>query len=170
MATQTRRTSQAPSTAARSRAAAPRHPASALRSQMDQLFDSFFEDWGMPRWGLSAPSQRLFPSIDMSEDDKNIVVVADLPGVEEKDIDLSLNAGVLTVKAERKSETEKGEAGKTLHHVERSFGVAHRSIRLPCEVDEEKVTATFAQGVLTVTLPKAAPAKPKAKRIEVKSA
>lgn len=165
----TQKTSTAPSRTAQPRTPAPRHPMTALRSQMDQIFENFFDDWGLPQWGLSAPSERLFPRIDMSEDDKNVVVAADLPGVDEKNIDLSLDNGVLTVKAERKSSSEETGDGKKFHRIERSYGVAQRSLRLPCEVKEDKVVAKFDKGVLTVTLPKAAPAKPKVKHIQVKA-
>lgn len=165
----TRKTSSTPSKTAQRTVPAPRHPMSALRSQMDQIFENFFDDWGLPQWGTGVPAERMFPRIDMTEDDKNVVVVADLPGVDEKNIDLSLENGVLTLKAERKSESEEGGDDKKFHRIERSYGSAQRSFRLPCDVVEDKVAAKFEKGVLTVTLPKAAPAKPKSKRIQVKS-
>jgi HSP20 family protein len=150
---------------------APRHPLMSFRSQMDSLFDDFFKDWGVPHWGLAPSAERLMPRVDLREDDKNVVVVADLPGVDEKDIELYLDDNVLSIRAERKEESEKKDDDKTSYHrIERSYGMIQRSIPMPCPVKQDGIAAAFAKGVLTVTLPKDAPAAPKAKRIAVKAA
>lgn len=92
------------------------------------------------------------PRVDVIEDDKNITVKAELPGLETKDIDISLEDDVLTIKGERKRETE--ESGKHYHRVEGSCGVFYRSLRIPAEVEREKIEAAYKDGILSVALPK----------------
>jgi HSP20 family protein len=96
-------------------------------------------------------------------------VKAELPGVEEKDLDLQLAEGMLTIKGEKKQEREEGEKGKGYYMMERSYGSFFRRIPLPTEVQEDKVEARFKNGVLMVSLPKSPEATAKVKRIEVKS-
>ncbi len=149
---------------------AARHPLMSFRSQMDSLFDDFFKDWGVPQWGIATSGDRLMPRVDLREDDKNVVVVADLPGVDDKDIELYLDDDVLSIRAERREESEKkGDDRTSYHRIERSYGMIQRNIPMPCPVKQDGIAAEFAKGVLTVTLPKDAPAKPKAKRIAVKA-
>jgi HSP20 family protein len=141
-----------------------RFPLSSLRREMDRLFDDFFT--GFPRTGwLAVEPGTLSPSVDVAETEKEITVTAELPGLDEKDIEVSLSDGVLTLKGEKKSEKE--EKGKTFYRSERSYGAFQRTIPLPVEVVEDKVEAEFAKGVLTVHLPKSPAAQKKAKKIEV---
>jgi HSP20 family protein len=105
------------------------------------------------------------PLIDVSETDKGVEVTVELPGVDEKDIDVSLANDVLTIKGEKKSETEK--TAKDYHLIERAYGAFERSTRLPCEVDASKVKAEFKNGVLKVKLPKTPEAKAKSHKISV---
>ena len=107
------------------------------------------------------------PLIDVTESDATIEVTAEIPGVDEKDIDVSLNDDVLTIKGEKKSETKTEE--KDYRMVERAYGAFERSIRLPCQVKEDKIDAAFKNGVLTVKLPKSPEAKEKVKKIAVKA-
>jgi HSP20 family protein len=92
------------------------------------------------------------PRLDVTETEKNVEVKAELPGMERKDIEITLDRGLLMIKGEKKEEKEKKE--RYYHVVERRYGAFCRSVRLPAEVKEEKIEATFKDGVLTVTLPK----------------
>jgi len=138
-----------------------------LRDQIDELFDRFMHDfWSEgPHW-LSERGFGFSTRADLAETDDEVTVKMDLPGVEPKDVDISLEGNVLTIRGEKKEEKE--EKKRDYHYVERQFGSFHRSIQLPSTVDPEKVDATFKNGVLTVTVAKRADAK--AKRIEVKTA
>jgi HSP20 family protein len=121
--------------------------------------------------GLRPPANGgivMAPRMDMAETDDSIEITAELPGVDEKDLDVSVEGDVLVIKGEKKSESE--EKKKDYHVVERSYGSFRRSIRLPGVVDPEKVKAAFDKGVLRVTLPKPQEAKQNRRRIEVKSA
>ena len=106
------------------------------------------------------------PRLDVSETDKEIEIVADLPGMEKNDIAVNLEDDVLTIKGERKQEKE--ESGKHYHSTERRYGSFYRSLRLPNEVQTAKINASFKDGVLKITLPKVKTAKKKVAQIEVK--
>ena len=121
---------------------------SGLKREMDRLFERFFE----PMWDeLPAPGAWT-PALDMTEDKDAITVKAELPGVEPAEIAVTLERDVLTIKGEKQQEKE--EKDERRHRVERSWGAFVRSIRLPAPVDGSKVTATFKNGLVTVTLPK----------------
>ena len=119
-------------------------------------------DWDQPLFGLSllprlekaCPSfaDSGFSAVDVSEDDKNIFVKADLPGLKKEEIHVSLDHDVLTIRGERKSESETKD--KNYHRVERSYGVFERRIVLGTKVDEAKIKANYKDGVLELTLPK----------------
>ncbi|ACV67778.1 Hsp20/alpha crystallin family protein [Desulfohalobium retbaense] len=111
---------------------------------MERFFRSPFE--GFPREFGD------FPSIDLSETDKDIVVKAEMPGMEPEDIDLSVEGGSLIIKGEKKRETE--DHNENYHRIERSYGSFYRTIALPSQVDEANVKANFKRGVLQITLPK----------------
>jgi HSP20 family protein len=106
------------------------------------------------------------PRLDVSETDKAIQVIADLPGIDKKDITVSLEDNLLTIKGERKTEKETKE--KRYHTIERSSGSFYRAMRLPVQVIKEKIEATFKDGVLTLNLPKAAPAAKDVAQIPIK--
>lgn len=146
----------------RDKALAQRDPFEVLRREMDALFDGFVSDFGEPTRALEAFN----PSIDVKENDKEIRITAELPGVEENDVEISVSGDALTIKGEKKEERE--EKGEERYRLERSYGAFRRSFSLPAEVDPDKATAHFAKGVLTVTLPKTAQAA-KTKKIEVKA-
>ena len=103
------------------------------------------------------------PPVDVHSDDDKVVVHAELAGMKQKDVDLNVHDGVLTIKGERKHETETKENG--YHRVERAYGTFHRSITLPAEVDATKAKAELKDGILTVTFPKAEESK--ARKIEI---
>jgi HSP20 family protein len=133
-----------------------------LRHEMDRVFDRFFE----PRWEEFESAGQWAPKVDVSETKDAVVVKAEIPGVEQKDINVSLQDQVLTIKGEKHQEKE--EKAEKYHRVERSWGSFTRAFRMPAAVSGEKVSATFKDGTLTVTLPKAPEAK--GTTIPVKSA
>ena len=137
------------------RALTPWTGLTSLRTEMDRIFDRFWEATaGLPELpSIGAWS----PALDMTEDKDAVVVKAEVPGIDPKEITLSLQDQVLTIKGEKKHEKE--EKDERSYRVERSWGAFSRSIRLPASVDGSKVTAAFKNGVLTVTLPKAPEAK-----------
>jgi HSP20 family protein len=137
-----------------------------LQREVDRLFDEFTHG------SFLVPAREseiaITPRVDVSETDNALEVEVELPGVDEKDVEVTLNDNVLIIKGERKHERE--EKKKDFHLVERSFGSFARSISLPFEVDTNAVKASFSKGVLKVTLPKPAAAKAKTRRIEIKGA
>ena len=133
-----------------------------LRKEMDSLFRRF---WGeLPFTG--TPAEEWLPSMDVSETADSIVVKAELPGMEAKDIDVSILGDRLTIKGEKKKEEEK--KGEHFHSMERYYGSFQRSFRLPSTVNMDKIEAGFDKGILTITLPKTEEAKTKEIKIEVK--
>ena len=138
-----------------------RDPFAALRREMNALFDDFFPGAGV----ASGPLGSFMPRVDVKETGGEIRVTAEMPGIEEKDVEISLDGDMLTIKGEKKEEKE--EKGEDSYRLERSYGSFRRSVALPCAVNADKASAKFKQGVLTVTLPKAAESKKKT--IQVKA-
>ena len=126
-----------------------------FRNEMDSLFESFF---GEER-GNGQAMKAWAPRVDVEETEKEIVVKADLPGVDAKDIDIEVVDNVLTVRGEKKEQKE--EKKKNYHRVERFAGSFYRAIPLPTGTDANKVVATTANGTVTITIPKKAEAQPK---------
>jgi HSP20 family protein len=141
-----------------------RSPFLSLHREMNRVFDDFFRDFDMrfPMMGR-AGFNGSWPHIDLSETDKEVTVTADLPGMEEKDVELLLEDGVLTLKGEKREETE----DKDRQFSERYYGRFERRIPLDAEVQVDKAQARFKNGVLTVTLPKDPNAQSKARRIAI---
>jgi HSP20 family protein len=129
---------------------------------MDTLFDRFFEGWPFK----AAEAGGWMPAVDVSEKPKEVIVKAELPGMDPKEIDISMQGNVLTLRGERKQEKEEKE--ESYHRVERSYGAFSRSVRLPAEVQPDKVKATYKDGVLTIEMPKTK--EEAVKKIEVKTA
>jgi HSP20 family protein len=136
---------------------------SQLRNEMDRLFDRFF-DWGTSP--ATAGDGHWIPSVDVSETGKKVIVKSEIPGMDPKEIDISVNGNRLTLRGERKREHE--EKDENFHRVERTYGAFYREIGLPAEVDSSKADATYKDGVLTVKLNKTKDST--TKRIEVKGA
>jgi HSP20 family protein len=153
------------------------HPFRDLRREIDRLFDDFDRDfWTSPfrrsvfevepfwrrelTWGAT-------PAVDITETDKAYEITADLPGMDEKNIEVKLANGGLTIKGEKKEEKEEKKKDYYLH--ERRFGSFERCFRVPEGVDADKIEAHFKKGVLTVTLPKTAEAQKAEKKIAVKA-
>jgi HSP20 family protein len=133
-----------------------------MRRDMDRLWDSFFEG-GLRR--RTEGAGEWLPSLDVSETKNELVVKAEVPGMDPKDIDISLSDGMLTIKGEKKQEKEEKEAD--YHLVERSYGSFTRSVQLPKEVQSEKINASYKNGILKITLPKSEEAKKKEIKIKV---
>ncbi|HPD31373.1 MAG TPA: Hsp20/alpha crystallin family protein [Phycisphaerae bacterium] len=147
-----------------SRTEAP--PLARLRSEMDQLFERFWRDpWSTSLADLMPAGVGVGLRLNLAESENDVTLTAELPGVDPKDVEISVSDNMLTISGEKKQEKE--EKKRNYHYVERSFGSFRRSIQLPSSVDPNKVDATYRNGVLTVTLQKRPDAKPK--RIAVKS-
>ncbi len=141
-------------------------PFDRLHEEMDRLFDDFLPQVSNgnefdSRLGALA-------SIDLSESDDALEIKADLPGMQEADIDLTLRDGALVISGERKHESE--EKKKNYYRSERAYGAFTRNVPLPCEVDEDKIDAQFKKGVLTVHMPKTPAAKNNRRKIEIRAA
>jgi len=153
-----------------------RHPFESLHREIDRLFDDFSSGFRWP-FGRSAFGAEPFwrevtwptmPAVDVVETEKAYEVTADLPGMDEKNIEVKVADGVLTIKGEKQQEKE--EKKKDYYLQERSFGSYQRSLELPEGVETDKIEASFKKGVLTVTLPKKPEAQKPTKKIEVKAA
>ncbi|MGC8602060.1 MAG: Hsp20/alpha crystallin family protein [Desulfomonilaceae bacterium] len=134
---------------------APDNTVTKFKKEMDDLFNKFF---GSKGWlSISYFSHGFNPVLDISETNEDVLVKVELPGVNPKEIEVSLSGTTLTIKGEKKEECE--ENTENTHRIERSYGSFLRSITLPCEVDKEKMAVTFKNGVLSLKLPKGEPAK-----------
>ena len=141
---------------------------SAMRDEMDRVFERFQHGW--PRFPalFRRDGAITVPELDVRENTNAIVIEAELPGVDEKDVSVTLANGLLTIKGEKKHEKE--EKGENYYVSERSFGSFERSIRLPDTIDEGKVEAKFDKGVLRVTAAKKPEAVKAERKIEIKKA
>jgi HSP20 family protein len=137
-----------------------------LHREIDRLFDDVTRNLGMAGPALT----QMMPSMDVTESDKEIVVTAELPGLERKDVDISIEDDILTIRGEKKIEVQPDDKNKTKNQQlsERAYGVFYRALQLPSGIEPASVQATMAKGVLTVKIPK--PARSQAKKIEVKDA
>ena len=136
-----------------------------LRHDVDSLFDRFLRD---PWCDFDSSLRELarMPLMDLADAESEVTVTMELPGVDPKEVDISITGDVLTVRGEKK--TEKKEKTKDCRYVERQQGSFHRSVRLPGSVDPSKVEATFKNGILSINVAKDPDAKPK--RITVRNA
>lgn len=135
-----------------------------LRKEIDRLFEDFSKGFDVP--GLRAVGGfGLVPDMDMHDGEKDVTLSIELPGVDEKDIDLSVAGQTVSVSGEKKSEKETKE-GESVRR-ERSYGSFSRTVTLPFRVDGDKVAAKFAKGVLTVTVPKPEDAMRQAKKVPI---
>jgi len=163
--------------AERTSALQPRLPFGSLRREIDRLFDDFDRLFGgtpfrpslfemEPSWRREVTSAA--PAVDVAETDKAYEVTAEVPGLDEKNIEVKVVNGSLTIKGEKQEEKEEKKKDYYLH--ERQFGAFERCFRIPEDVDANKIEASFRKGVLTVTLPKKPEAQKPEKKIEVKAA
>ncbi len=141
-----------------------------FRNDMDHLFDRFGNGFGLPAFprmfDIEPNLAYATPAVDVAETDNAFTVTAELPGMDEKDVDVSVTGDLLVLKGEKRQEKE--EKNKNYYLSERSYGQFQRSFTLPSGVDRDKISAQFAKGILTVTLPKSAEAQKQQKKIEVK--
>jgi HSP20 family protein len=138
-----------------------------FRREVDRMFDDFFSGVGAratQHWGGGFG---VVPTVDVTDAEKEMVVTAELPGLDEKDFEVTLSGDVLTIKGEKKEETENRNGGA--YYVERRFGSFSRSVRLPFTVEDGQIDAKYDKGVLTVRVPKPAEAQRPVRRIEVKA-
>ena len=150
-------------------------PIETLKNEIDRLFDNFGRDFWRSPFRSLADFEPLWPSkvaaqfvVDVAESDKAYEITAELPGMDEKNIEVKVVNGNLSIKGEKKDEKE--EKKKDYYVSERRYGSFERYFRLPDGVDTDKIEADFKKGVLTVTLPKKAEAQQPAKKIDIKTA
>ncbi len=136
-----------------------------IRDEMNRLFDEFFSGFPFPERRRGLMEGEWAPTVDVAETDENIVVTAELPGVKQNDVEITVVNDVLTLKGEKKEEKEIKK--ENYHRIERSYGSFQRSITLPTGVQADKAKASYKDGVLTVTIPKVEEAKPKSIKINV---
>ena len=138
------------------------HPIVSLHREVNRLFDDVFRGFGAPAFGATGRSLG-WPHVELGESDREIRIIAELPGIDEKDVDISLEEGVLTLRGEKRSQIDEQDRG----YSERSYGRFERRIGLPKGIDRDRASASFKNGVLTVTLPKTEAANENVRRIPV---
>jgi len=137
---------------------------SSFRTEMDKLWKQFFGESPVVR----TVAEEWSPTVDISETKDKLLIKAELPGLEAKDVNVSISGDLLTIKGEKKSEEEEEEEDEHYHCIERCYGSFQRSFRLPVNVQSDKVEATFDKGVLKIALHKVEEAKKKEIEIKVK--
>ena len=144
-------------------AGGPVSPILQLHREIDRLFDDAFRGFGfpalaLPRWPADWPGM-LKPALDIQETDKQYTIALEVPGVEEKDIQITLDNDVLLVRGEKRQEQETKDGG--FHRVERSYGSFQRALNLPADANQDTIKAAFKNGVLTITMDKREASTPK---------
>jgi HSP20 family protein len=137
-------------------------------ASLDRMMSHFFDGWDRP-WpkNMDAATNTTFvPAIDLREGENEIAVTAELPGIDEKDIHVTVNTDSITIRGEKKFEKKSGD--KDRYYVERSYGTFQRTLPLPCEVDRERTEATFRKGVLEVHMPKSSAARTQSRQVPIK--
>lgn len=141
-------------------------PLLALRRDVNRVFEDFWSRFDRP-FAADGLAAAVGPRTDVAETDEAVEIAMELPGLEEKDVEVNLAGDVLTIRGEKKREST--HDGRGYYMAERSWGAFHRMIPLPPGVDTDKAEARFRKGVLTVTLPKTEEARARVRRIEVKA-
>jgi HSP20 family protein len=146
----------------------PNDPFAAFREEMNSMLDrafsrpfSLFDTPSLGNFGAG----RITPQIDIHETEKEFTLTAELPGMDEKDVEILIDNGMMTLKGEKKYEKESDKDNARV--VERRYGSFQRSFTLPSSVDEEKISASFDKGVLKVKMPKGKETKPSGRRVEI---
>ncbi len=139
-----------------------------LQRDVNRVFDDFFRTF---ETGLLSPfgeiSESMFhPRLEVKENPDDLRISVELPGIDEKDIDLSITNDALTISGEKREEKEENTQG--YYRMERTYGSFHRRVPIPCQIDKDKVEATFKKGVLNIVLPKTDEAKQQIKKISIK--
>lgn len=137
-----------------------------LRREIDTLFDNFWGDSRLqPNLSLSGKEFPFVPDADVTETDNEFIISVDLPGLEEKDINVEIHDHILRINGEKREERE--QKGKNFYRIERASGHFDRSIQLPNSISDDNVQARLKNGVLTITFPKSAETISKAKHVEI---
>jgi HSP20 family protein len=139
-------------------------PMFSLRREVDRIFDEFFNGFGSFGDGAGLSPR---PVVDIADNDKELVITAEIPGLDEKDLDVSLAGDLLTIKGEKKAEHEERNGGA--YYMERRYGSFSRSVRLPFQVDDQDVEAKYEKGVLTIRIPKPIEMQKAVRRIPIKA-
>lgn len=137
-----------------------------FRDEMNRVFERFETGW--PQWSLASPrwpTSAMVPNLDVHENETSMTIEVELPGVDEKDVSVTVSNGYLMIKGEKKSERE--DKSESYYVAERSFGSFERSLRLPGTLDESKIEASFDKGVLKISAPKRPEAVKAERRIEI---
>jgi HSP20 family protein len=137
-------------------------PFASMRQEMDRVFDELGKGFGLARMWSEGEAA---PRIDLDEDDTSLTLRAEVPGVEEKDIDIQLYEGTLTIKGEKHTDHEEEKEGR--HITERAYGSFMRRLSLPCAVDEGKIEAKLDNGVLVVKMPKSPEVQARTRKIPI---
>jgi len=143
------------------------HPLASLQGEMNRLFEDFFGGRPLMRGFWGDHQESFMPAVDVRETDDKVILEAELPGMDPKEVDIKLEGDLLTISGERK--VEKEEKTKSYHRVERSYGNFQREIELPHGVDQDRIDATFKNGVLTIEIAKKEEAKPKTIQVKARS-
>lgn len=144
------------------------YPLFSLQRDVNRLFEDFFRGFDLRPLRMAEEKWGGFsPKMDLEETEKEYRITAELPGMEEKDVEVLLTGNAITLKGEKKEEKE--EKDKSFYHMERSYGSFQRTVPLPEGIDINKVDADFKNGVLTVRLPKTVEAKTKSKKVPIRS-
>ncbi|WP_448192755.1 Hsp20/alpha crystallin family protein [Azospirillum sp. sgz301742] len=176
---QTKQEGKTTRAAAREMAETGRHPLLALRDEFERLFDDassmFRAPWTRPSLFDVEPllhtrsaTLAIVPPAEVNETETEYRVTLEVPGMDEKGVEVSLEDDMLTIKAEKKEETE--EESRNRYFSERRYGMCSRSFRLPGNVDRERISASMKNGVLTIAMPKSEPSKPSKRTIDVAKA
>jgi len=145
------------------------HPFYSLQRQMNTLFDDFFRGLDAAPRGFSTQGFGNFiPTVDVKESEKEFMIKAELPGVEEKDVEVTVTKDAVTIKGEKKEEKE--DKDKSYYYMERSYGSFQRVIPLDAETESDKAQASFKNGVLNITVPKSKSVKAKGTKVPIKAA
>jgi HSP20 family protein len=137
-----------------------------MRDSMDRLFDDFFRGFGLAPYAANERWSSFMPHVDIVENDRNVQISAELPGMDEDDVQLSISGDALVISGEKRE--DKQTEGKDYYYAERSYGTFRRTVPLPSDIDQERASAVFERGVLTVTMPKTQ-GHPQRKRIPIKT-
>jgi len=144
------------------------HPFYNLQWEMNSLFDDFFRGGSLLARGFSSAAEAFFtPHVDVKETEKEFIINAELPGVDEKNVEVTVSDDSVIIKGEKKEEKE--DKSKNYYYMERSYGSFHRVIPLNAETESGKAEASFKNGVLNITVPKSATSKVKGTKVPIKS-
>jgi HSP20 family protein len=138
------------------------HPLLSLHHEVDRLFDDVFRGFGVPGYGAAGRGFS-WPHVELAETDKDLRITAELPGLDEKNVEIGIEEGALTLRGEKRAEVEDKDRG----YSERSYGRFERRIGLPKGIDRDKASATFHNGVLTITLPRTEATSEQVRRIPI---